>query len=224
MAERKELTVEETIELDSLPSNSHKSKERSTLDGPTKSDKVKIQKVVKGKVIQKKKPLGQRIASTIIGEDTRSVGSYLISDVLIPAAKDLISDMITGGIQMLLFGETSRNSSHSRNRNKTKISYSKYWDDDDDEYYHAKKRRRKSNSLDDDLIFNFKEDAEEILSYLEDMIDTYEVVSVADLYDMAGVTCDYTDQKWGWYNVQSGRVVRTRDGYVLKLPKPVALD
>lgn len=221
MAERKELDVEEVIEIEKLPSNSHKSKERSTLDGGHISKETKkIKKVAKGKVTHKKKPLGKRIASTIVGEDTQNVGQYILYDVLVPAFKDLISDMVTGGIQMLLFGDSNRGDIRRKN-GVSRVSYSKYWDDDDRP---SRSRKRGSNHISEDLVFDSRADAEEVLTYLYDMIDSYDLVSVADLYDMAGLTSEYTDQKWGWYSVATGSVERTRDGYILRLPKPVILE
>lgn len=224
MAERKDLKVEEVIEMESLPSNSHASKERSSLDKanslvPTK--KKEVSRITKGRVKRKKAPLGQRVAATIIGEDAPNVGSYLLDDVLVPAFKDLISDMVTNGIQMLLFGNPTGSRSN-RSRNSSRVSYSKYWEDEEDRTYRRRNKRRTQTV--DDLIFDSRAEAEEILTYLVDMIDQYECVSVADLYDMAGLTSEYTDQKWGWYSVASGSVIRDRDGYTLRLPKPVALD
>ena len=59
---------------------------------------------------------------------------------------------------------------------------------------------------------------------MHDAIARYGIVTVADLYDMAGLTAPYTSQKYGWMSVNGVNVVRTRDGYVLKLPRAVPID
>lgn len=54
---------------------------------------------------------------------------------------------------------------------------------------------------------------------MDELIDTYGNVSVADLYDLVGKSCEYTDQKYGWTNIRNAEPIRVRDGYMLKLPK-----
>ena len=51
-------------------------------------------------------------------------------------------------------------------------------------------------------------------------------VSVADLYDLCGLTSRFKDNQIGWKDPDSMAkmyIVRTRQGYQLKLPKPVEL-
>ena len=59
---------------------------------------------------------------------------------------------------------------------------------------------------------------------MSDLIETYESVSVADLYDLVGKPCNYTDNKYGWTNIRNVEPVRVRDGYILKLPKAMPID
>ena len=47
----------------------------------------------------------------------------------------------------------------------------------------------------------------------------YGVVSVADMYDLCGMTCNYTDNKYGWKSLARADISRVRDGYMIKLPK-----
>lgn len=49
-------------------------------------------------------------------------------------------------------------------------------------------------------------------------------MSVADLYDLVGINGNYTDNKYGWFNIRTASVVRVRDGYMIKLPKAVPLN
>lgn len=59
---------------------------------------------------------------------------------------------------------------------------------------------------------------------MDEMISVYGMVSVADLYDLIGVTGNYTDNKYGWTDIRSASVVRVRDGYIVKMPKAMPLD
>ena len=57
-----------------------------------------------------------------------------------------------------------------------------------------------------------------------ELIDTYQMVKVADLYDLVGISCDYTANNYGWTNLRNASVERVRDGYILKLPKALPID
>ena len=67
-------------------------------------------------------------------------------------------------------------------------------------------------------------EAEIVLSRMDELIDTYGIVTIADLYDLAGVTGDYTTNNYGWTNIRNAEVVRVRDGYIIKMPKAMPID
>ena len=71
----------------------------------------------------------------------------------------------------------------------------------------------------DDIILESRAEAEDVISSMEKIIETYGFVRVADLYDLVGITCNYTDNNYGWTNIRSAESVKVRDGYMLKLPK-----
>lgn len=204
----------------SFPANSHKSKEAE--------EGRKIEKVIKGKVVQRKKSLGKRFIETFIGEDVNSVSSYIIHDVLIPAAKSTLSDMVQGGIEMLLFGERKGNRTR-RDQGKSYVSYNSMSsqgnrrDDRRDDRRDVQSRNRARHNF-DDVVLSSRGEAEEVLSHLVDLIIDYGQASVSDLYDLVGITGSFTDNKWGWTDLRSGSVSRARDGYLLNLPKPILLD
>ena len=87
---------------------------------------------------------------------------------------------------------------------------------------HHRRSNRRSRVLGydyEDVILETRREAEEVLNRMEDLIDSYGVVSVADLYDLVGISGNYTDNKYGWMNLRSAGIERTRDGYMLLLPK-----
>lgn len=190
-------------------SNSHRSKE-------IEREEKKVERVVKGQVKSKKK---NKFADTFISEDAASVKEYIIFDVLIPAAKNAISDMVTTGIQMMLYGEV-RGGSKSKG---SKVSYSKYYDDRRERDYDRRSRTRSGYDY-DEIILESRAEAEEVLNSMDDLLERYGLVSVADLYDLVGITGNYTDNKYGWTNLRHASVQRLRDGYLLKLPRAIPLD
>ena len=67
-------------------------------------------------------------------------------------------------------------------------------------------------------------EAEKVLQSMDDLIDTYGIVSVADYYDLVDVTSQYTDNHYGWTDIRNARVVRVSDGYMIKLPKALPIN
>ena len=204
-------------------SNSHKSKaERAEI--AKAAEKKKVKKVVSGKVKTKKND-GRKLASMFISEDAADVKSYVIMDVLIPAIKKAISDIVTDGIDMILYGGKGGNRS---SRSAGKVSYRSYYDD----------RNRSSRDRDrdrddnrgrgrfdyDDIVFESRGEAELVREQMVEIIDHYGFVTVADMYDMADLTAPYTAAKYGWTNIRTAEAVRIRDGYILKLPKAMPID
>ena len=74
------------------------------------------------------------------------------------------------------------------------------------------------------VIFEYRTDAEDVLSRMTDLIKYYGRVSVADLYDLVGITSANDDCYRGWYDMRSAYVQAVNGGYIIRLPKPVALN
>lgn len=204
--------------------NSHKSKETTEVEVV---EKRKVEKVTSGKVKTKKKSEIHKWTDIFLAEDITNVKTYIIDEVLLPAAKKAVSDIVTNGIDMLLYGET-----RSKDKGKgSRVSYSKYYDDRD--RYDSRSRdrdrdagrRRVRNGYDyEDVILETRGEAEDVLDRMDDLIDNYGIVSVGDLYDLVGIQGNYTDNKYGWTNLRNAEVQRIRDGYLLKLPKALPLN
>ena len=192
--------------------NSHRSKEEQQ-----KKEREKLEKVVSGTAKIKKKSGTRKLADTLISEDASTVKTYIVSDVLIPAAKKLISDIVRDGIEMLLYGTTG---SGKRSSKSAYVAYDRFSDRRDDRYRSEPRARFDYN----DIIFETRGEAEIVRSQMDEVIDRYGFVTVADMYDLAGLTEPYTANKYGWTSIRSAEVVRARDGYVLKLPRAVPID
>jgi len=201
--------------------NSHKSKKTNALvvaEDKENREEKKVEKVITGTVRAKKK---NKFMEAFFSEEVSSVKSYILVDVLIPAAKKAFSDVITSGIDMILYGENGR---RKKNSHASKVSYRSYYDREPE-------RRRTYDALPvrasysfDDIILDSRGEAEEVFMRMDELIDRYEVVSVFDLFELVGLPTNYTDNKYGWTDIQRAKVIRVRDGYLLQLPKPMPLD
>lgn len=195
-------------------SNSHRAKESRE-----KAPDHKVDKVVTGSVTQRKKGNISKLGSIFVPGDVDSVKDYIWLDVLVPSIKRAVSDIVCNGINMLL-GEPTR--SGRSNSQGAKVSYRQYYDDRNDRRDYAKPRSQQAYSY-DDIVFDNRGDAEEVLCRMEELLDRFDVVSVADLFDMAGLKCNYTDNKYGWTDLSRAQVDRVRDGYVIRLPRATSL-
>ena len=193
--------------MSDLKPNSYRSKQQAQ----EKEENKKVLNVVSGGVRKRKK---NRIADIFISEDAANVKSYVFMDVLVPAIKKADSDIVRDGIDMILYGETHRSSSSK------KTSYVSYRDYSSSSRRDDRRDTRRSIYHYDELIFDTRGDADFVLDQMYEILEAYDIVSVADLYDLAGESCEHTANRYGWTNLRNAEVVRVRDGYVIKLPKP----
>lgn len=204
--------------MEEYKSNSHKSREEQQATVTT--DK-KVKKVVNGSVRAKKKSEIQKFADVFIQEDAQKVKSYIMMDVLVPAVKKAISDIVTNGIDMILYGDTGHT---KKSGSASKISYRSYYDKKTEHRDYSSNRTRTGYDY-DDIILDNRGEAEEVLFRMDELIDTYGLVSVADFYDLVGITGNYTDNKYGWTDIRSASVVRVHgNGYMIKLPRALPLN
>lgn len=199
--------------LNDLKPNSDKYKERTK-----KESEKNLERIVTGNVSVKKKNDIQKFAETFVKEDLNTVKSYIWTEVLLPAFKAVISD----SVNMMLYGETSRNRK-TNNRRASQVSYSSYYDRPNDRR-EPNYVRSASRYIFDDLKFEDRGDADEVLLTLEDLLNRYPSVSIADLNELVGITGRYTDNKYGWTDISQAYIERTRDGYILRMPKAIPLD
>lgn len=192
---------------------------KSTEKGAQQREPVKP--VVNGSTKVKKKSEVRKLTDVFFAEDITNVKSYVIMDVLIPAAKKAISEIVTNGIDMVLYGETGR----SRKVGASKVSYGSYYRDRDRDRRDYRTSHVRGGIDYDDIVFETRGDAEAVLEAMEDIIDQFKYVSVADLYDLAQVsTNNYAINKYGWTSLHNASVERVRDGFVIKLPRALPLD
>lgn len=205
-----------------FPGNSHHNKALDTGKSP-KVQKEPVLKVVSSDVITKKKPLGKRFKDVFFGGEFKSATHYVTTEVLLPALKNLIVDATSKGVERVIYGDTSprRRMDYSR----TRVSYNTSPLRDvrdprlrgtlpDQPPLGYRGRRQDVN----DIVLVSRGDAEIVIERLGDIIDKYEVASVADLHDLVGLPTTYVDNKWGWTNLAYAEIKQTREGYLLDLP------
>lgn len=197
--------------------NSHKAKEEQAGGPPAR----KVDGVISGSASRKKRSDAKKFADVFIQEDVGNVKSYILMDVLVPAIKKALSDIVKDGIDMVLYGETNR---ARKNGNPSRINYRGYYERESDRRDHPSTRSRDNFDY-DEIVLDSRGDAETVLDAMNDIISQYGIVSVSDLYDLANLDHPpYTMNKYGWTNITGAKAVRVRDGYALKLPRAIPID
>ena len=198
-------------------SNSNKSKEKEV------TERTKLEKVVSGPTKTRKQNELQKAAKSFISEDLSSIGKYLLVSVLVPNVKKIVSDVVTNGINMMLYGENGYYKSSS-SLPGTKIAYNQMFSSGGPIQDYTKMKAATGLEY-DDILFENRGDAEAVLSALEDIISQFGKASVADLYDLAEITTsNYMVNKYGWTDLHTAQIRVVNGGYVIKFPKVVQLD
>lgn len=209
--------------------NSHKMRNPENQED---TEKKEIAKVTRGNVKVRKESTGKKLANTFISDSAGEIKNYIWYDVLVPAIKDTIADMVSNTVNMLFYNTPGgKSSSRSNKPGGSRVSYSSFYKSDD------RDRRPRSVSRDrhsiNDIIFDRSGDAREALNSMIETLDHYKVLSVSDYYGIVGAEDieTYTDRNFGWVLDRNGNnplddvhILRDRDGYLLDLPRPEPLD
>lgn len=198
----------------SLPGNSDKAKE-----GASPEKKV----IAKAKV-QKKSAIKEALRTFFV-QDLPEIAEHLVIDVAIPAAKNAITDMVTQGIQQLLYGEVDPR----RRPTSGYTSYSRSSRDYSSRAYYESRRTERRESRQskptnvEDLVFDTRGDAVDVIEYVAEQIEEYGQVSVADLMSSVGIQPRYTDERWGWTTTDAFELRQIREGWLVSADRPEPL-
>lgn len=201
-------------------SNSKKSREIKKKDDKPET----FDKVITGEVVVRKKSLGERLKSTFLGGDAQSVARYIAGEVLLPALRNLLVDATTKGVERMVYGETNP---RRRQNYGPRVSYNSpvnrgYRSELRYPYPQANLPDQPSHPIQSgsgmDIVLQSREEAELVLERMNDIIETYDIVSVADFKQIVGLPTNYIDNRWVWYNTRGSDVRQVRDGFLLNLP------
>lgn len=196
----------------SLPGNTDKAKE-----GASPEKKV----IAKAKV-QKKSAIKEALRTFFV-QDLPEIAEHLVVDVAIPAAKNAITDMVTQGIQQLLYGEV---------KTRPMSGYTSYSRSSRDYHGNAHYESRRSERREphrqkptnvEDLVFDTRGDAVDVVEFIAEQIEEYGQVSVADLMSSVGIQPRYTDERWGWTTTDAFEIRQIREGWLVSADRPEPL-
>ena len=198
-------------------------KDRRT-DIPTENTKVEPKE--NNAVRVRKKSKLQQFTDSVISEDVADIKSYVKSEVVVPAIKKTISDIVSGvfdiirnSVDSALFGEAPSKSRTSSSR----TPYNSYYDG---RHSNRKQYDSRQRSVFDyeTLEYPTRGEAERVLYDLRECIREYKFASVFDLYDYSNLDAPTTSSNYGWADLSAAHVKYDRGAYIIKLPKALPRD
>ena len=190
-------------------------------DTPEKfNTKPSIGKPVTTNVVVKKESEAKRLGKKFFAEDAKTVGSHVVESVVIPSLQKLLSDAVKGAIDWLIYGSKgSKNSSGVGT-----ISYGSYYNrsgyiNQTPVYTNPMLNNKPTLYAVNDIIIADRGEAEEVLLRMKESINSYGMVSVGDFYDLVGQRANFTDQKWGWFDLRTADIIRVDGGFCIRFPK-----
>lgn len=205
------------MEIPDYPSN------KGTEEAPEKN----IKRVTSGEPKRRKKSLGRQFRETFIAGDVKTAIRYSAFEVLLPAARDMIWEGVSQGVEKLMFGDSrrGRGSTPPASGPTGYVSYNRYaMGSRQSSPQRAMSRRARSRHDFDEIVLESRVETEEVLDNLYQIVSQYGQVSVMDLYELVGLSSSHTDNKWGWTDLRGAGVTRVRGGFLLDLPEPQPLD
>lgn len=213
--------------MDQFPANSRSMaakkpvEKRDEYNGEDERMIPKLESVVSGKVIKRKKPLGRRFINTFFAGD--GVMGYLGKEVLLPALQNLITDFVTQGVNRAVYGDAAPARTTRGSAPRTHVSYNQPSSIVRPATSTPATRRpvTQPSAFDiGDLIVGSKIEADMICEKLYETVEEYGAATVANLNDLIGQTSAYTDHKWGWTDLERLSIAKIREGFLIKLPEP----
>ena len=157
-----------------------------------------------------------------------SAGRSIMADILIPAAKDTIYNMLNSFMSSILYGNAEI-PTRGRSGNMRTMDGRPYNDySNPSRAPFAARQANMQRSVYDygSIEFETRGDAEVVLGYMRDICDEQGFCTVFNYYEITGNRPNSTDINYGWYELPEGivKVQKKFNGYYrLTLPPVVAI-
>nr|DAU82611.1 MAG TPA: hypothetical protein [Caudoviricetes sp.] len=206
-------------------------KKRVDVEDSGESLEKHIQPVAKGKV--RKPGVGKWMSNVFFGEEGfRGMATHMFTEVIVPSIQNTVADVAISAVQRAIFGNDYIHRRHSGSywgRTPNNVTRMDSWRGGQKDYTqsYAKRSRTASNFV-EEIVFETRQDAQEVFNILLANLETYGVVTVGDFYELSDQPAKFTDQSFGWTIANGGqglagaRIVAARGGgFKIQFPMPV---
>lgn len=183
------------------------------------SEEKNIQKVVSGSVKTKKPSSTKKVANAIFAEDMSQVKEHIVWDYVIPYFSDFLRNLGISTIEAIFGRSGSRSNTPGSHYNYNKVSIRNDPRGNNQNGYN-RNYNRGGYSV-NDIVLDNRGDADMVLDSLYSIIKEYSIATIGDLYELVGISPQFTDQKWGWTDISGARVESAYGGgWLIRLPNP----
>lgn len=207
--------------MENFPPNSTGSKKEPLAPKP------RVAQVTSGSAVRRNASLGKRFKHTFFGGDAKTAAEYSWTNVVIPAAQDMLLEAFQSLMERIIYGEARRTRrSPGPMGNLGHVAYNRMSPQQPGRPMAPTMlpRRERARHNFGEIVIESRQEAEEVLERMFDVISKYDSATVADLYELTGLQSSHVDHKWGWTELHGSHVGRIRGGgYLLELPDPEPL-
>lgn len=206
--------------------NSNKKKEQEKKAAEKKVEPIALE----GSVVEKKRSVATKFKNLFFGGDFKTSAQYVASEIVMPGMRNMVGDAAKGAVDRVLYGDRGGRDKRTGSDYGSRVSYNRPVNRD-----RGQDGRRaylpdqaphpyRTNTMEiNDLVFSTREDAEKVLTTMYDFLESYDLVSLADVYEMVGLPTKYTDTQWGWTELRASSVTQRSNGYLIDLPPMITL-
>lgn len=206
------------IDVSDLPGNSNMEKAANVREARRNEDDVTPKNaIVKGHI--KKRSSAERISEVFIAQDLKTVAGVVFERVIIPNLRRLAVDTIDSIARGVFMGDDSVGASRGERNPLRNTSYYSYYENNSGAKATTASHKTPGQYRFAELIFDSYGEAQLVIDKMDECLEDCGVVTIADMYGFADVTCPYTGNYYGWTNIASAKIVADSDGYWIKMPK-----
>ena len=168
-----------------------------------------------------KKPKGKvgKFLGNFFHGDFKSIKNYIFTDVkkvAIDDAMKILADAGKGAVDRIIYGASEE--APTSNSTVRSVNYQ-------GAFGSKSGQRSTPQPKFGSLVLDSVDDCQKILKNLQGIIDRCGVVTVLQMYDMAGYYTDmHTANKYGWTSIGSAKIIKGDIGWKLEMPTPMPLD
>lgn len=205
--------------------NTHSARQQAERANQPAEEREPVEKIITGKVVQKKPNAMKRLARSMVADDVNNVGDFVLTDVVGPAIRNLVYDIVSQGAHRVLFGTSSRARrgmyappGYAGPVGNLKTAYHRARDENVPAGPQMSRQDQATHNF-DGIFLDSHADVQEVIDQLQARVERYGFASVADLYGYLGVTGSFADQKHGWVDLSTAQPRHARQGFTFDLPR-----
>lgn len=191
---------------------------------PPPATKKKIEPVISS-AKEADRPATRRFMDNVFAETPRNLTGRIVQDVIVPTLKRGFEEAVNGFVSGMLWGtggkplnqmvkgtvlggggQTVHYAGISNNPAMAAARHANVPSSNGGNYR--------------DILCATRRDAETLLASMYGLLNEYRVVAVADLYELANMDSQISDNSFGWTTLDGARITPQSGGFVLQLPRP----